>query len=62
MPVEGRNVRVHPALVDTDLVVTVSAAETVLHGGPSVLLGAADAATLRAAGADSLLETTASQG
>ena len=53
---------VHPALVDTDLVVTVSAAETVLHGGPSVLLGASDPATIRAAGAYSLLETTASQG
>jgi Lactate racemase N-terminal domain len=62
VPVEGRNVRVHPALVDTDLVVMVSAAETVLHGGPSVLLGASDATTLRASGAYSLLETTASQG
>ena len=37
VPVERRHVHVHPALVDTDLVVTVSAAETVLHGGPSVL-------------------------
>jgi hypothetical protein len=62
VPVEGRHVRVHPALVSTDLVVTVSAAETVLHGGPSVLLGASDPATIRAAGAYSLLETTASQG
>ena len=41
---------------------TVSAAETVLHGGPSVLVGASDPATIRAAGAYSLLETTASQG
>ena len=62
LQVEGRHVRVHRALVDTDLVVTVSAAETVLHGGPSVLLAAADAATIRAAGADSLLETAVSQG
>jgi Lactate racemase N-terminal domain len=62
IPVEGRHVHVHPALVDTDLVVTASAAETVLHGGPSVLLGASDPATIRAAGAYSLLETTASQG
>jgi lactate racemase-like protein len=60
--VEGRQVGVHPALVDTDLVVTVSAAETVLHGGPSVLVAASDPATIRAAGAYSLLETTASQG
>jgi hypothetical protein len=62
VPLEGRHVRVHPALVDTDLVVTVSAAETVLHGGPSVLVAASDAATIRSAGAYSLLETTASQG
>jgi hypothetical protein len=62
VPVEGRHVHVHRALVDTDLVVTVSAAETVLHGGPSVLLAASDPATIRAAGTYSLLETTASQG
>jgi Lactate racemase N-terminal domain len=62
VPVERRHVHVHPALVETDLVVTVSAAETVLHGGPSVLLGASDPATIQAAGAYSLLETTASQG
>ena len=62
VPVEGRQLRVHPALVETDLVVVVSAAETVLHGGPSVLVSASDPATIRAAGAYSLLETTASQG
>jgi hypothetical protein len=54
--------RVSRALTDTDLVVTVTAAESVLHGGPSALLGAAGADALRAAGAYSLLETTASQG
>src|SRR3954452_7037132 len=54
--------RVNPALVDTDLVVVVSAAETVLHGGPAALLAAAGADANRAAGAYSLLETTASQG
>jgi hypothetical protein len=54
--------RIHPALVDTDLVVTVSAAESVLHGGPATLLGAAGAQSLRVAGAYSLLETGASQG
>jgi len=54
--------RAHPALVETDLVVTVTAAETVLHGGPAALLAASGRASLRAAGALSLLETSASQG
>jgi hypothetical protein len=54
--------RVHPALVETDVVVVVTAAETVLHGGPATLLGAATAEALRSAGAWSLLETSASQG
>jgi Lactate racemase N-terminal domain len=54
--------RVHPALVRTDVVVAVTAAETVLHGGPAALIGAAGVETLRAAGADSLLETSGSQG
>jgi hypothetical protein len=54
--------RVNRALVDTDLVVIVSAAESVLHGGPALLLGAAGASVLRAAGANSLLETGAAQG
>jgi Lactate racemase N-terminal domain len=60
---EGRiPLLVNPALVDTDLVVTVTAAETVLHGGPAALLAGAGAASLRAAGSYSLLETTASHG
>jgi hypothetical protein len=54
--------RVNPALVETDLVVTVTAAETVLHGGPAALLGATGRESMRAAGALSLLETSASQG
>ena len=54
--------RVNRALVDTDLVLTVSAAESVVHGGPGLLLGAAGSAALRAAGAYSLLETGASLG
>ena len=54
--------RIHPALVHTDLVVVVTAAETVLHGGPAALVGAAGPEALRAAGAYSLLETSASQG
>ena len=60
---EGRPLRVHPALVETDLVVVVSAAETVLHGGPAALLAASDGGTLRAAvEADSLLETRGAPG
>jgi hypothetical protein len=54
--------RINRALVETDLVVTVTAAETVLNGGPSALLRAAGREALRAAGAVSLLETSASQG
>jgi hypothetical protein len=54
--------RVNRALIETDLVIVVSAAESVLHGGPAALLAAAGADALRAAGAYSLLETTASQG
>jgi hypothetical protein len=54
--------RVNPALVETDLVVTVTAAETVLHGGPAALLAASGRESLRAAGALSLLETSTSQG
>jgi hypothetical protein len=51
------DLRAHPSLVDTDLVLVVSAAETVLSGGPAALLGACDSATVRAAaGATSLLE------
>jgi Lactate racemase N-terminal domain len=54
--------RVHPALVRADIVVAVSAAETVVHGGPAALLGAAGPEALRAADAYSLLETAASGG
>jgi Lactate racemase N-terminal domain len=54
--------RVHPALVEADAVVVVSAAETVLHGGPAALLAATSAGVLRAAGSSSLLETAGSAG
>jgi hypothetical protein len=54
--------RVNRALVDTDAVVVVTAAETVVHGGPAALVAAAGPAAIRAAGAWSLLETAASQG
>ena len=49
-------------LVEADLVVVVSAAETVLHGGPAALLAATSAAAQRGATADSLLETSGSEG
>lgn len=54
--------RVNRALVETDLLVTVTAAESVIAGGPSALVAAGGAEALRAAGAYSLLETAASQG
>ncbi|HEX7256277.1 MAG TPA: lactate racemase domain-containing protein [Gaiellaceae bacterium] len=54
--------RVNRALVETDLVVVVSAAESVLHGGPAALVAASGTESLRAAGAYSLLETAASRG
>jgi Lactate racemase N-terminal domain len=54
--------RVNRAITETELVIVVSAAESVLHGGPATLLGAAGADAQRAAGAYSLLETSASQG
>jgi hypothetical protein len=54
--------RVNRALVETDRVVTVTAAETVVNGGPGALLAAAGREPLRAGGAQSLLETGGSQG
>jgi hypothetical protein len=62
---EGRDalpLRVNRALVETDVVVVVSAAETTLHGGPGALLGAAGPEAVRAGGASSLLETSVSPG
>jgi lactate racemase-like protein len=58
----GVPVRVSPALLESDLVVTVTAAETVLHGGPACLVAAAGAEVLRGARADSLLEPGTSRG
>src|SRR6266540_3365967 len=60
--VELGHARVHPALVQTDLVVSVTAAETVVNGGPGALLAAAGPEAARAAGALSLLETAGSEG
>jgi hypothetical protein len=62
LPKGAPRVRVAPELVETDLVVVVSAAETVLHGGPATVLAAADAETQRRATAASLLETGGSEG
>jgi hypothetical protein len=62
IPPGAPRVRVARELVETDLVVVVSAAETVLHGGPATLLAAADAETQRRATAESLLETGGSEG
>jgi lactate racemase len=61
-PAGAPRVRVARELVETDLVVVVSAAETVLHGGPAALLAATDAETQRRATAGSLLETGGSEG
>jgi hypothetical protein len=65
VPVESRDgtpFRVHRALVEADAVLAVTAAETVLHGGPSALLSASGPEELRRAGAESLLETSTSSG
>jgi Lactate racemase N-terminal domain len=62
VPADAPRVRLAPELVETDLVVVVSAAETVLHGGPATLLAATDAETQRRATAESLLETRGSEG
>jgi hypothetical protein len=59
---DGMPLRLHPALVETDAVVVVTAALTVLGGGPAALLAASDAETMRAAGAESLLETRLAPG
>lgn len=60
LDVAGRTVRVHPALVETDLVVTVGAAETTAHGGAAALVDACGAGTIRAGRSQSLLEPSGS--
>jgi hypothetical protein len=62
LELDGRIARVHPALVDTDLVVTVGAGETVLHGGAGALVDASGPGTIRDARATSLLEITGADG
>ena len=57
----GDGLRVHPTLIETDLTLVVTAAETVQHGGPGALVAAADAETIAAAARGaSLLETAGS--
>jgi hypothetical protein len=54
-------VRVSAELVETDVVLAVTAAESVLHGGPAALLAAADTATnRRIVDVESLLEAPGS--
>jgi hypothetical protein len=57
-----RPLRLNPALTRADVVIAVTAAETVLHGGAGALLAASSPDALRAADAQSLLETGASSG
>jgi hypothetical protein len=59
---DGRVHRVSPALLESDLVVTVGAGETVLHGGATALLDACGPATIRATTATSLLEPSGAAG
>ena len=54
--------RVNRLVAETNLVVCITAAETVLHGGAGALLGACGPEALRASSAYSLLETAASRG
>ena len=54
---DGTVARIHSAVLESDLVVVVTSAETVLNGGPAALLAGCDAPTIRrSAGADSLLQ------
>lgn len=58
VPLVGET-RINPAVTDADLVLVVSSAETVVHGGPGALLAACDAYTVRrAAVARSLVQAS----
>jgi hypothetical protein len=57
---DGVRVRVNRALVETELVVLVTAAETAVAGGPGALLAATGAELQRLPGAASLLTTAGS--
>jgi Lactate racemase N-terminal domain len=54
--------RVNPTMLQSDAVVVITAAETVLSGGPGTLLAAAGPESLAAAPAVSLLEPSGSEG
>jgi len=54
--------RIARSLADTDAVVAVGAAQTVLHGGPASLLAASSPDAARAASAESLLEAHSAPG
>jgi hypothetical protein len=58
--VEIGSARVNPSLVQTDAVVIVTGAETVVHGGPGALLSASGPETMRAATTASLVEPAGS--
>jgi hypothetical protein len=62
LEVDGRTHRIHPALLDTDLVVTVGSGETVLHGGATALIDACATGTIRSSAAVSLLEPSLAPG
>src|SRR5581483_2397897 len=53
---EGMPLKAHRAVAESDVVVVISAAVTVLHGGPAALLAASSADAIRSASAESLLE------
>jgi len=59
---DGVPLRAARPLVQTDAVVVVTAAETVLHGGPAALLAAGGPEALRAANAESLVQPAGSSG
>jgi hypothetical protein len=60
--IDGIPLRVNRALIETDLVVLLTAAESVLHGGRAALLAAGGPEALREAGGQSLLEASAARG
>lgn len=59
VPLAGVEARMHPCVLEADLVVVVSSAESVVTGGPGALAAACDAATVRTvADAQSLVQAS----
>jgi hypothetical protein len=58
--VDATPLRLNRLLLETDVVVVVTAAETVQHGGPAALLAAGGPEALRASRTESLVETSGS--